>query len=108
MLKLHFDGGDGDQGYLGSPFTAVRVYEPWFPDRVRRGPAWLVRIGSGAHEGEFLALTSRVVASLDEQLEIRDYLSVVVHVVKQPGPGFSETEENLPAIGMAAVEVVRG
>jgi hypothetical protein len=106
VIKLGFDGGDGDQTYFGEPFVATCVEEDWFPKRLERGPAWLVRILDGRHCGEYLALTSRVQASLEDQLAIRDMLSVVVQRVKEPGPGLKETEGTMPAIGMAAVDVL--
>lgn len=107
MMRIEFGGGDGDQAYFGEPFDAERVEEDWFPGMLERGPAWLVKILNGRHRGEYLALTSHVKASLEEQMAIRDLLSVVVHLVRNPGPGFLETEETTPAIGMAAVEVLK-
>ncbi len=106
MTKLSFGGGDGDQSYFGEPFVAERVVEGWFPEMLEFGPAWLVRILDGRHRGEYLALTSRVKASLEEQMAIRDMLSVVVQAIKTPGVGFVETETTAPAIGMTAAEVL--
>jgi hypothetical protein len=105
-MRFVFDGGDGDQRYLGDPFIAERVFEPWFPKQIYDGEAYLALILTGAHKDEYLALTSRMVASLEEQLRVRDYLSVVVHLVRNPGPDFTADAGNLPAIGMAAVKVV--
>ncbi len=107
MIRLAFGGGDGDPNYLAESFIAERVQEDWFPDALERGPAWLVKIVSGRHFGEYLALTSRVEASLEDQMAIRDMLSVVVQLVKTPGPGIIETEATMPPIGMAAVEVLK-
>lgn len=106
-MEFRFDGGDGDQSYFAQPFIAQRVIEPWFPPSIERGPAYLLKIMTGIHRGEYLAITSRVLASLEEQLSIRSYLSVVVHQVLDPGPGFVASAERLPAIGMAAIEALR-
>jgi hypothetical protein len=105
-MRLGFGGGDGDQTYFGEPFVAELVEEDWFPGTLERGPAWLVKILNGRHRGEYLALTSRVKTSLEEQMAIRDMLSVVVQLVRKPGPGFAQTEAALPAIGMTTVEVL--
>lgn len=105
--RFRFAGGDGDQSYFAEPFLTERVIEPWFPSNIERGPAYLVKVLTGAHRGEYLALTSRVLATLEEQSATRGYLSVVVHVVCDPGPGFVASPERLPAIGMAAVEVLK-
>jgi hypothetical protein len=105
-MRFHFDGGDGDQSYFSESFIAELVTEPWFPSAIERGPAYLVKIKTGSHHGEYLALTSRMVASLEEQLKVRDYLSVVVHRVRDPGPGFVASAVSLPAIGMAAIKAL--
>lgn len=105
-MEFRFDGGDGDQSYFSEPFLAERVIEPWFPSTIRRGSAYLVKVKSGVHRGEYLALTSRVVASLADQLKVGNYLSVVVHTVRDPGPGFVASAERVPAIGMAVIEAL--
>lgn len=105
-LKLAFNGADGDPDYFGEPFLAERVEEDWFPGELERGPAWLVRILTGRHAGEFLALTSRLNASLEDQMEVRDMLSVVVQLVRETGSRFVETEKTMPPIAMAVVEIV--
>jgi hypothetical protein len=105
-MQFRFDGGDGDQSYFSETFLADLVIEPWFPSTIERGPAYLVKVKTGSHRGEYLALTSRMVASLEEQLRVRDYLSVVVHQVRDPGPGFVASADRLPAIGMAAIEAL--
>lgn len=107
MMRFLFEGGDGDRAYFDNSFVAELVKESWFPSEIPRGKAYLAHILTGAHKGEYLALTSRVEASLEEQLSVRDYLSVVVHSVRNPGAGFVAEDENLPAIGMAAVKVIR-
>jgi len=106
MMRLRNSGGDGDQSYFGERFEAEQVDEDWFPGILKRGSAWLVRIVSGNHCGEYLALTSRVNASLEEQMAVRNHLSVVVQVLTAPGPGFVENEITAPAIGMTVVEVL--
>ncbi len=105
-MQFRFDGGDGDQSYFSESFFAEQVTEQWFPSAIERGLAYLLKIRTGSHRGEYLAITSRVVASLEEQLEVRDYLSVVVHQVRDPGPGFVANAERLPAIGMAVIEAL--
>ena len=105
-MRLKFSGGDGDQSYFGEPFVTERVTEDWFPGVLEGGGAWLVRIVDGRHRGEYLALTSRVLASLEDQMKVRNFLSVVVQVIRHPGNGFRETAASAPAIGMTAVEVL--
>lgn len=106
-VRLRFDGGDGDQDYFGESFIAERVIEPWFPSSIRRGPAWLMKVLTGRHHGEYLALTSRVEASLADQMETRGWLSVVVHRVPEPHSEAPGDNADPQAIGMAAAEVVR-
>lgn len=105
-MQFKFNGGDGDQKYFSAPFLAERVVEPWFPSIIERGPAYLLKVKTGIHCGEYLAITSRMLASLEEQMSIRNYLSVVVHAVVDPGYGFIASSERLPAVGMAIIEVL--
>ena len=106
-MILKFVGGDGDQRYFAESFLVEKVEENWFPAKLKRGPAWLVKILDGSHRGEYLALTSRVIASLEEQLAVRNMLSVVVQTIRNPGFDLTETEISMPAIGMAAIEVIK-
>jgi hypothetical protein len=105
-MRFLFEGGDGDQSYFGEPFVAERVDEDWFPDTIEYGPAYLLKVTSGRHYGEYIAITSRQTASLEEQIARDIYISVIVHVIHNPGPGFVPIPENLDAIGMAVIEVV--
>jgi len=99
------DGGDGDQDFFGSPMTARRVAPAWFTGILPRGEAYLLRISGGKYAGEYVAITSRLVESLSDQLRRSKWVSVVVHHVLEPGEGFRPTFESVPAIGMAAVQV---
>lgn len=105
-MQFRIDGGDGDQNYFSEPFIAELVVESWFPPAIERGPAYLLKVKTGNHCGEYLAVTSRMLSSLEDQLKTRDYISVVVHKVRDPGPGFIASADKLPAIGMAAIEAI--
>ncbi|MEG3148853.1 hypothetical protein U1769_03055 [Sphingomonas sp. ZT3P38] len=100
------DGGDGDQDFFGQPMIGLRVSEPWFTSTFPRGEAYPLRLISGRYVGEYVAITSRQVASLSDQLANSPWISVVVHRLLRPGEGFSATIETAPAIGMAAVEAL--
>jgi hypothetical protein len=104
-MKLRVDGGDGDQSYFSEPIELEVVKPDWFSAKTPRGTAILTRVLSGRHAGEYIALTSRVLASLKDQLASGG-ASVVVMVVRRPGPGFEPTLAQLDAIGMSFVEVV--
>lgn len=106
-MRFRFDGGDGDQNWFGESFLAEQVKVPWFPPTIADEPAYLLKVLTGHHRGEFIAITSRVVASLEEQLRVRDFISVVVHIVLDPGPGFRADGEHLTSIGMAAIEAIK-
>jgi len=105
-MKFKFAGGDGDQDYFKEVFLSVVVNESWFPSEILRGKALLLRIISGKRVGEYLAITSRQNVTLEEQIARANYISVVVHAVLNPGPGFIANNENLPAIGMAVIEIM--
>ena len=100
------DGGDGDPSFFDQAFTARRVEESWFSGTLPRGEAYLLRIESGNLSGEYIAITSRIVASLKDQLENNNWISVVIHFIRDPGVGFSPTLESAEAVGMAAIEAL--
>ena len=81
----------------------------WFQPETPQGRAKLVIVVSGPRVGKYFALTSRVVASIDDQLAERNHasvvVSVVVSVVSNPGPRF-RPKVNLDAVGMALVELI--
>jgi hypothetical protein len=104
--RFRIDRGDGDPSFFYHPFIARRVDEDWFPGLLPRGPAYLLKIENGQRAGQYIAITSRVVASLEEQLRDSRWISVVIHLIKNPGDHFSPTLEGADAVGMAAIEAI--
>ena len=105
-MRLRLDGGDGDQSYFSNPLELEVVERDWFKPETPRGRAKLVKVLFGPHSGKYIALTSRVLTSIDDQLAERKNASVVVNVVRKPGPGFEPTLSHLDAVGMAFVDLV--
>lgn len=99
-------GGDGDQACLAGRPVAETVEGAWFSGMTPRARALLVRLTIGPHAGAYLALTSRIVDDLSEQIDRGDYLDAVVHAVRNPGPGFDASMENLPAAGRALLNII--
>lgn len=106
LLRLRIDGGDGDQSYFSEPMYLEIVERNWFKLETPLGVATLTQVLSGRHSGEYIALTSRVLSSIDERLALRKWASVVVNVVKKPGPDFEPTLGLRDAVGMSFVELV--
>jgi hypothetical protein len=100
------DKGDGDPSFFNHPFVARRIEEDWFSGILYRGPAFLLKVESGMRTGQYIAITSRAVASLENQLEESRWISVVVHLIKRPGEEFLPTLESADAVGMAAIEAI--
>jgi hypothetical protein len=100
------DGGDGDQSFFSERKMMRLTTAAWFPGHVRRGPAMLLVVEGGKHDGEYVALTTRVLASLDDQLTERNWASVVVHRIKNPTPSFDGSEKDAYPIGMSFVEKI--
>ena len=92
--------------FFGRSVIARRVSEPWFDGLLLREEAYLLLAMSAHEAGNYIAITSRQVASLSDQLATSAWASVVVHRLLKPGPGFKSDPEAVPAIGMAAVEVL--
>lgn len=105
-MQFKIDGGDGDQSYFDRSFLVRSCEEPWFPGVLPRGPAMLTKILNGVHVGEYLALTSRVTDSLEDQIAAGPWLSVVVHKLLKTGDEFRSDLETTQAIGMAVIEKV--
>jgi hypothetical protein len=105
-MRLLINGGDGDQSYFGRPMLLESANYTWFDANTPRGHALLFRIVEGKSPGTFVALTSRVMLDLKQQLENQRSASVVVNIVKQTGDSFRSTLDNFDAIGMAFADVV--
>ena len=104
-MRLLLLGGDGDQSYLSARSELEVVERDWFQPETPRGRAKLVIVVSGPRVGKYFALSSKVVASIDDQLAEGNHASVVVSVVSNPGLGF-RPKVNLDAIGMAVVKLI--
>lgn len=102
--RFRMDGGDGDQAYFGQPMSLKVVREPWFPERLPRGQAYLLLAETGPFAGQYFAITSRQTNSIEEQLARSSFVSVVVHHITRPGPAFQVTNlDDAEAIGMAVI-----
>jgi hypothetical protein len=105
-MRFRFVGGDGDPSFFGEmPFVAQRVDRVWFPRVLSRGEAFLLEVEDGKFASRYLAITSRLVASLSEQVASEKYVSVVAHLLSNTGEGFSDAPDNVDAVGMATIEV---
>jgi len=105
-MRLVIDGGDGDQEYFSAPFYLRSIECDWFDPDTTRGKAILFRIDGGAHDGKYVALTSRVKADLSDQFIERNWASVVVNVIKRVGDEYVAGLDNLDAVGMAFADVL--
>jgi hypothetical protein len=109
-LKLgeHFviPGGDGDQKFFLEPRFLRLTEASWFPGQVRRGEALLFVIDEGDHAGQFVALTTKTMARLQDQISEYGWASVVVHLIRNPTASFDGNEKDAAPIGMAFVERV--
>lgn len=105
---LNIDGGDGDRRFLGERLQLKSVDEPWFPSEIAGREAHLFRAVGGRWHGEYFALTSRLTASLLEQIRDMNGASVVLHKIWNPGPTFDPNNpKDEYAAGMAWAEVDR-
>jgi len=98
------DGGDGDQFYFSTLLILELTAEAWFDGKVRRGDAELFRVKEGQHEGTYIALTSRVLESIESQLDRQNIASVIVQVIKNPTTTFEGSDRDATPVGMSFVE----
>jgi hypothetical protein len=102
--RFRIDGGDGDQAFFSQPQILRLTEAAWFPSRVRRGEALLFVVEGGQNSGEYIALTTRVMASLVDQIRDHGWASGVVHRIRNPTPSFDGSERDADPIGMAFIE----
>ena len=79
--RFRMTDGDGDRTYFNVPTTLLVVARPWFPDKIQGEEALLLEAEDGAHAGSFFAITSHQVASMTDQLDFANWISVVIHTV---------------------------
>jgi hypothetical protein len=104
--RLVLNGGDGDQSWFSVPVELEAVEREWFNPETSRGRGCLVQVVSGQHTGKYIALTSKILAPIDDQLAELKQAMVVVNVVRRPGPNFRPDVYGLDAVGMGVVELV--
>ena len=98
-------GGDGDQHFFSNAGIMRLTEADWFPGRVGEfGRAILFVIETGPFAGEYIALTSRVRMSLEDQIVRHGHVSAVVHRISNPAATFDGGAKDSLAIGMAAVD----
>jgi hypothetical protein len=105
---FRIDGGDGDQNFFGTPLILERTQTRWFHGKVLRGEAMLFIVVGGKFAGEYVALTSRTMDKLDDQLSRYGWASVVVHRIRNPTTTFNGSEEDADPVGMSFVEIIKG
>tara|TARA_R110002049_G_scaffold111909_1_gene261247 strand:- start:108 stop:446 length:339 start_codon:yes stop_codon:yes gene_type:complete len=97
--------GDGDPQFFGVPRRLRLIEEPWFHGvKDWPGKAFLFKVDGGAYDSQFVALSPRTSMSIEEGIASHNLVSIIVHLVLRPGPGFEGTEEDSAAIGMATLE----
>lgn len=101
--KFIIDKGDGDRAFFSGTKIAQVVERDWFNGKVARGDGILLIIVEGDMVGEYIIITSRQINSIDEQLKLSDWVSVIVHRVKNPNKDFSGDLDDVYAVGMAAI-----
>ena len=99
----YIDGGDGDQLWFGSKLNLKVVTADWFIGELRRGEAHLFQVIDGQFSGQYIAITSRVLAPINAQLEDCNFASVVVHEIRNPSDSFDAFGQDAHAIGMAVI-----
>lgn len=102
--------GDGNQKVVGEKLRLQRINPEWFDGKVYRSSeffedAYLLKVISmGEYHNRMVALTSRVLMSLDDQFRERKYASTVVHVISDEFSSRRITAENSSPEGMAFVD----
>lgn len=97
--------GDGDPEFFGEPRRLRLIEEPWFHGvKEWPGKAFLFKVDGGAYDGQLVALSPRTSMSIEEGISNHNLVSIIVHLVLKPGPGFEGTEQDSSPIGMAILK----
>ena len=101
--RFRIDTGDGDQQFFSEPKDLRLTDAAWFSRQLPRGEALLFIVENGPYSGKYVAVTSRVVEGLEDQIASRGVASVVVHLVSNPTSSFDGSTKDAFPIGMAAI-----
>lgn len=77
--KFFLNGGDGNQSFFAEPKTIKFSSLDWTPRITGFSDAYIFEILNGNLSGQFIALTSRWVMTLPEQIKSNNGASVIVH-----------------------------
>lgn len=106
-MKVRLDGGDGYCAFFRDSLLLSRVDETWFSGKVGKwGDAILFKVIGGQHNGRYIAFTSRVTISIEQQFRRGDWASVVVHDIKNPTMSFAGRDSDSDPCGMAAIQLI--
>jgi len=98
-------GGDGASSFFIKPRELVLTEATWFTGSISDfGEALLFLVEGGEYSGEYIALSSRSLARLTEQIADFGWASVVVHRITNPTASFDGGRKDSIAIGMSFVQ----
>jgi hypothetical protein len=102
------NGGDGDQRYFASQMRLKSVAENWFSGRLGDEGAMLLMAENGEFKGTYFVITSRLVEDIQSQIRHREWVSVIIHRVKDPGTVKSHFDRNdVDTLGMTALKIMK-
>lgn len=88
------EDGDGDPAFMHIKHELMRAEKNWFHDIIQDQPAELFIIVSSNHYGSYIALSSRINMSIEEQIERNGFASVVVNLIQNPTETFGANPES--------------
>ena len=94
------DGGDGGGGFFSEKRHLKPVSQDWFPGEINGRKADLYEVIGDHSKYTYVALTSRVTATMEEQMQFNQGASVVVHEIKL----INGNQYTSNAIGMSFLE----
>jgi|TARA_R100000455_G_C6220740_1_gene85288 hypothetical protein len=98
--------GDGEQSFLSIAHDLIEIenHPDWFEGEIRGQAARLFQVTSSMHSDELIALTSKSLLPIRENLKRSGIANVVVHRVS---PARAEGEvRHYAAIGMSALKLI--
>ncbi|KAF0180740.1 MAG: hypothetical protein FD160_1702 [Caulobacteraceae bacterium] len=101
------EDGDGFPWFMHLKHKLRVTEEPWFSGYARGQPAKLFVVLGPEHAGRYVALESRLTATLEVQMSFCGVASVVVNLVENPTTTYGQNPmQDVIAVGMTVLRHV--
>jgi hypothetical protein len=95
--------GDGFPEFMRVRHELRVAHAPWFNGIARGHSAILFVVLGPEHEGRYVALQPRTMASINEQMSRSGMASVVVNLINNSSQSYGQAAQDVTAVGMSVL-----